>query len=82
MLFLIFFQICWGLVAGFVSWVLGFVSWVLGFVRWVLGFVFWVLGLVFSVLGLAFWVIRLVAGGCEAHKFQTLAAAGLQLQLV
>ena len=47
--FCIFFQIFWGLVPGFVSWVLGIVRWVLGIVFWVLGIVFWVLGIVFRV---------------------------------
>ena len=40
---LLFFQIFWGLVPGFVRWVLGIVCWVLGIVFWVLGLVFWVL---------------------------------------
>ena len=41
--FLVIFLIFWGLVPGFVSWVLGFVCWVLGFVCWGLGFVSWCL---------------------------------------
>ena len=52
-----FFQICWGLVPGFVSWVLGIVSWVLGIVCWVLGIVCWVLEIVFRVLGIVSWVL-------------------------
>ena len=65
--FSIFFQIFWGLVAGFVSLVHGIVSWVLGLVFcvsglvfWVSGFVFWVSGFVFWVSGLVFWVSGLV----------------------
>ena len=61
------FQIFWGLVPGFVFWVLGIVFWVLGFVFWVsgllfwvLGFVFWVLGFVFGVSGFVFWVLGLL----------------------
>ena len=46
--FFIFFQICWGLVPGFVSLVLGIV-WVLGFVFWLLGFVCW--GVWYCLLG-------------------------------
>ena len=60
------FMIFWGLVPGFVSWVLGIVGWVLGIVFgvsgivfWMLGLVFWVLGFVFLVSGLVFWVLGL-----------------------
>ena len=54
--FFAIFHIFWGLVPGFVSWVLGIVRWVLGFVSWMLGSVFWVSGFVSWVSGFVFWV--------------------------